>query len=76
MFRHQYSSRSFIIPVVLYSLFYNLPKFFELTTSCPSLFQNNSSKEMKHSFFYHQPYIQKILKELAFFGSFLQRMNH
>ena len=34
MFRYNYSSRHFIIPVVLYSVFYNIPKFFELTTSC------------------------------------------
>ena len=34
MFRHQYSSKTFIIPVVLYSFFYNLPKFFELKLIC------------------------------------------
>jgi len=33
--RYGYSSRHFIIPVVLYSVLFNLPKFFELTTSCP-----------------------------------------
>ena len=33
--RFHYSSRHFIVPVVLYSLLYNLPKFFELTVACP-----------------------------------------
>ena len=33
--RFHYSSRHFIVPVVLYSLLYNLPKFFELTVGCP-----------------------------------------
>ena len=33
--RVHYSSLHFIVPVVLYSLLYNLPKFFELTIVCP-----------------------------------------
>ena len=33
--RFHYSSRHFVIPVVVYSLLYNLPKFFELTVACP-----------------------------------------
>ena len=36
--RHHYSSRHFIIPVIIYTLLYNLPKFFELTTVCPEDF--------------------------------------
>jgi len=35
-YRHKYSSMHFILPVVLYSVLYNLPKFFELTTACPA----------------------------------------
>jgi hypothetical protein len=34
-FRYKYSSRHFILPVVIYSITYNLPKFWELTTVCP-----------------------------------------
>ena len=30
--RHVYSTKSFVIPVVLFSLLYNVPKFFELRT--------------------------------------------
>ena len=33
--RFHYSSRHFIIPVVVYSLLYNLPKLFELSVACP-----------------------------------------
>ena len=33
--RFHYTSRHFIIPVVVYSLLYNLPKFFELSVACP-----------------------------------------
>ena len=33
--RYKYSSRHFIIPVILYSFIYNLPKFWELTMACP-----------------------------------------
>ena len=29
-FRRVYSSRSFILPVIFFTLFYNIPKFFEL----------------------------------------------
>ena len=32
--RHHYSSRHFIIPVIVYTLLYNLPKFLEFTTAC------------------------------------------
>ena len=32
--RHHYSSRHFIIPVIVYTLLYNLPKFLEFTTVC------------------------------------------
>ena len=32
LFRREYSSRHFIIPVVIYSILYNTPKFFEFTT--------------------------------------------
>ena len=32
--RHHYSSRHFIIPVTVYTLLYNLPKFMEFTTVC------------------------------------------
>ena len=35
MFRSHYSARHFVVPVVLYSVLFNIPKFFELTTSCP-----------------------------------------
>jgi hypothetical protein len=31
-FRHVYSTRTFVIPVTLFSILYNIPKFFELTT--------------------------------------------
>ena len=34
--RLHYSSRYFIVPVVIYSLLYNLPKFFELRIECPA----------------------------------------
>jgi len=30
-FRHVYSTRTFVVPVVLFTLCYNIPKFFELT---------------------------------------------
>ena len=30
--RHVYSTRTFVIPVTLFSILYNVPKFFELTT--------------------------------------------
>ena len=33
--RHKYTARHFIVPVVSYSIFFNLPKFFELTATCP-----------------------------------------
>jgi len=29
-FRHVYSTKSFVIPVILFSCLYNVPKFFEL----------------------------------------------
>ena len=32
--RHSYTSRTFIVPVLLYALLYNIPKFFELRTTC------------------------------------------
>ena len=35
VFRYHYSSRHFVVPVVLYSVLFNIPKFFELTISCP-----------------------------------------
>ena len=35
--RYKYSSKHFILPVVFYSIFFNIPKFFELTTACPDL---------------------------------------
>ena len=35
--RHTYSSRTFIVPVVLYAVLYNIPKFFELTTACKEM---------------------------------------
>ena len=41
--RYGYKSRHFIIPVILYSLLYNLPKFFELTTSCPEPAHTNQT---------------------------------
>ena len=51
MCRYNYSSRHFIIPVVLYSVLYNIPKFFELTTSCPdpeiTSQLNNSSSDVQ-----------------------------
>ena len=34
--RLHYPSRHFIVPVVIYSLLYNLPKFFELRIECPA----------------------------------------
>ena len=33
--RHQYSSRHLIIPVIVYTLIYNVPKFLEFKTVCP-----------------------------------------
>ena len=33
--RHKYTARHFIVPVVAYSIVFNLPKFFELTATCP-----------------------------------------
>ena len=33
--RHKYTARHFIVPVVAYSILFNLPKFFELTATCP-----------------------------------------
>ena len=35
--RSEYSSVHFILPVLAYSLLYNIPKFFELKVSCDSL---------------------------------------
>ena len=32
--RQKFSSRHFVVPVVLYAIIFNLPKFFELKTSC------------------------------------------
>ena len=29
-FRHVYSTRTFVIPVIVFTLIYNVPKFFEL----------------------------------------------
>ena len=37
----------FILPVVLYSVLYNLPKFFELTTACPTASFNTSSGDLQ-----------------------------
>ena len=34
--RLHYSSRHFVVPVVIYSVLYNLPKFFELRIECPA----------------------------------------
>ena len=34
-FRRVYTSRTFIIPVVVFTLFYNIPKFFELQVKVP-----------------------------------------
>ena len=34
--RLHYTSRHFIVPVVIYSVLYNLPKFFELRIECPA----------------------------------------
>jgi hypothetical protein len=31
-FRHIYSTRTFVLPVVTFTLLYNVPKFFELNT--------------------------------------------
>ena len=33
--RYKITSRHFIIPVVAYSITFNIPKFLEVTTSCP-----------------------------------------
>ena len=35
IFRHKYSSCHFVLPVIVYSLSYNIPKFFEFTVACP-----------------------------------------
>ena len=43
VFRYHYSARHFIVPVVLYSVLFNIPKFFELTTSCPKPDINQAS---------------------------------
>jgi hypothetical protein len=43
VFRYHYSSRHFVVPVVLYSVLFNIPKFFELTISCPKPNINQSS---------------------------------
>ena len=46
--RYKFSSRHFVIPVVIYSITFNLPKFWELTSICPpqedlmSNFTNNT----------------------------------
>ena len=42
-YRYSYKSKHFIVPVILYSLLYNLPKFFELTTSCPEPANTNQT---------------------------------
>ena len=34
--RLHYTSRHFVVPVVIYSVLYNLPKFFELRIECPA----------------------------------------
>jgi len=36
VYRQKFSSRHFVVPVVVYSIVFNLPKFFELKTSCSS----------------------------------------
>ena len=49
--RSEYSTVHFIVPVLLYSLLYNIPKFFELKVSCGSLSDDteggNSSTELE-----------------------------
>ena len=44
-FRQQYSCRHFLVPVILYSVLYNLPKFSEFTTVC--LILNNTTNTTK-----------------------------
>ena len=39
--RYKYSSRHFIIPVIFYSILYNIPKFFELKSICPNSHHDN-----------------------------------
>ena len=40
--RSEYSSVHFIVPVLLYSLLYNIPKFFELKVSCDSVTEDSA----------------------------------
>jgi hypothetical protein len=45
--RYKYSSRHFILPVILYSIVYNVPKFWELETLClpPSVVMTNQTQK-------------------------------
>ena len=47
--RYKYSSRHFICPVILYSILYNLPKFWELETACPPPLEVMSNQTLNHS---------------------------
>ena len=48
--RSENSTVHFIVPVIFYSLLYNIPKFFELKVSCDSLADHNTTElEMKEN---------------------------
>ena len=43
-YRQVYSSLSFVVPVILFTLVYNIPKFFELSTEVKKLKTNNNTE--------------------------------
>ena len=59
-----YTARHFIIPVVLYSVLFNIPKFFELTTTCPDTAQYsaiNQSSYLSYNISHQLPKLQRYL---------------
>ena len=62
--RYCYTARHFIIPVVLYSVSFNIPKFFELTTTCPDAAQYsviNQSSYLPYNTSHQIPDLQRYL---------------